>query len=83
MGYIVANPLFQTGVGHAHRNLNMLRGSSAGRCLQKVPMRRFLRPTFVSVNDFAKTNIIVALAFRRIFFDFPGKVIGAAGILPF
>lgn len=33
MGYIVANPLFQIGVGHAHRNLNMLRGSSAGRCL--------------------------------------------------
>jgi hypothetical protein len=23
------------------------------------------------------------LAFRRIFIDFPGKVIGAAGILPF
>lgn len=83
MGYIVANPLFQTGVGHAHRHLNMPRGKSMGRPLQKVPMRRFLRPTFLSVNDFAKTNIIVALAFRRIFIDFPEKVIEAAGILPF
>ena len=43
MGYIVANPLFQTGVGHAHHHLNMPRGKSMGRPLRKVPMRRFLQ----------------------------------------